>query len=294
MKLKSTIITTIYILVCIILLSLFVANYENIVYPLLKHPILLCILVVLNFLIFYTQSSFFFHLCGSDYSIGIYEGVTIWGASSLLSYVSIFQSHLLIRGAYIKSRGIPIRIIFSVTVIQLIVNIWTGLIFITCILAFKNNLTLFSIPAALLFLPLLLNYYFIYLKRNNFKYTPHLLAFEPYLKYILSIKTIVYSTSFYITSSLSIFLAFNLLKHSIEISEAILIASFVSMSSVISILPNNLGIQEIIIGFIGNVPLEIGINASLSLRFAQILAGSILILASFKIVSHYIRQNNVQ
>ncbi|WP_057832649.1 lysylphosphatidylglycerol synthase domain-containing protein [Colwellia sp. TT2012] len=255
-----------------------------------KEPLIFSLLVLVNLVHFYIQSSLFLLLLNTKMEASNRDCIGIWGCSTILSYLAPFQSGLMIRGVFFHSVGIKTKDIFTASFLQLFINITIGCLIILIIQYDKIQIEyiLIFVLFSVVTLKLLLKLNFIKEKLNTFSY--HNIKYR--LKKILNqratlIKIISFSLAFHLIPGFSTYLGFQLIGEVASFKDAILISSMSSVASVFSILPNNIGIQEAIIsGYtLNNLgSSELGIKLSLLLRITQLTAGVIASIMSLNFI----------
>lgn len=210
------------------------------------HTLVLAILLSITSITIQTIN--YIEILNKKKRLKILPTVRIWSISSLTNYIAPFQPGLLVRAKYFKSLGID-YIDSSIGVIkQLHYNLWIaiGLISLTLptntltLLICKYSLTIIFLMWLLLLVPLknitnkITNHRFES-RINNFFRKP-----KPLQAGLCLLHYLVISSLFYF-----ILEGFDL---EVPFRNAVLLSTALVISSLASITPNNLGVQEAIIG----------------------------------------------
>jgi uncharacterized membrane protein YbhN (UPF0104 family) len=270
----------IFALIGIFLLGVIIySSWPDINAAIKSNPVSFIILIILNYLIYWLQCKAFCLLIDPERS---FKGAfPIWGISNLLNYITAFHTGLLLRGIYFMDHGYQIKEIAYKTFLLMTIN----LIFAVLLLLFSTaNFSTSLAITLLLFIAHL--YYKSKIKEDNTRLNKTIKnihqSLTPKILTLTAANNALLITSIYLTLPI-----FGL---NIDFITATQIASSLSLSSVISLMPNNLGIQEgIFILYMQDQATKDAISVSAFFRCASITAGLTLVIYKARTLIKIIR-----
>tara|TARA_R110002049_G_scaffold182041_2_gene349712 strand:- start:134450 stop:135316 length:867 start_codon:yes stop_codon:yes gene_type:complete len=174
--------------------------------------------------------------------------IRIWSISNLTNYIAPFQPGLLVRAKYFKHLGIDYIDSSMAVIKQIHYNFWVAIGLISLTLPSDNSTFIFCkyFLAGIFFIWLFL---LAPLKNIIGKITNHRFSF--FINNFFSKPTLLQAglctLHYFVVSYLFYFI---LTEFGLEVSfnDTVLLSTALVLSSLVSITPNNLGVQEIIIG----------------------------------------------
>ncbi len=282
----------VYVILIIAIASLIFIYRKSLLQLWVDHPVLILSSILIGATYINVQAYNFLQLLEHTESFNFFEVVRVWSLTSLANYLGPFQPGLLVRFGFFKTYNISVLKTAKTTLRQIQLNILTGMFLasIALIFGFQNStvrtfgILLFSF---LIILPIILRvirYIFESLiKDERFRHfysnwAQDLLTIPPFTKFYL----------FFIQHSimaLLVFIVYNTFTSNFSIFESFLVGILTTLSTLLAIAPNNLGIQEVIFSQISvlkgmETPEAIGI--ALIFRITQI-GGCVLCLALAKV-----------
>lgn len=257
----------------IFLLVIFYVTWPDIVAAVQSDPQQFLVLISLNFLIYWIQGKTF--SCLIDPGRRFPKLFFVWGASNLMNYVTAFHSGLLLRGKYFVRYGYTGKEIVTKTVMLMCINMTISLLLLLISVKSINIWTLVAVGIAGLI-------GFTYLK---FKRTMETTFWQKYFSQCLTFKVFLLSAAYNFVLVFSIYSTLPLFGIEVSFLKSVQIASSLSLSSVVSLMPNNIGIQEgLFVAFSSGHQAAVtdAISASAFFRAASIAAGLILTIAQGK------------
>ena len=262
----------------IALLIIFYVSWPDIVAAVRSNPKQFLILILLNFLIYWIQSNTFSQLMepGRNFPKLFF----VWGASNLLNYVTAFHAGLLLRGKYFINYNYTAKEIATKTVALMGVNTAVAIAFLLASIS-SNYWPAFVIGATII----------IYYLSHNGQAIDKLSPWKKYLVEYLTVRILLLSAANNCVLVISIYSTLPIFGIEIDLRKAIQVASSLSLSSIISLMPNNIGVQEgIFVAFSkGETGAANAISASAFFRAASITAGLALVIAQGKFIFNLIR-----
>lgn len=257
----------------ILLLIVFYVSWPDMVAALRSNSRQFLVLILLNFLIYWIQGKTF--SCLIDPGRHFPKLFFVWGASNLMNYVTAFHSGLLLRGKYFVRYGYTGKEIVTKTVMLMCINMTFSLLLLLISVKSINIWILIAVGIAGLI-------GFTYLK---FKRTTETTFWQKYFSQCLTFKVFLLSAAYNFVLVLSIYSTLPLFGIEVSFLKSVQIASSLSLSSVVSLMPNNIGIQEgLFVAFSSGHQAAVtdAISASAFFRAASIAAGLILTIAQGK------------
>lgn len=263
----------------ILLLTIFYLTWPEIIAALRSNPRQFLVLILLNFLIYWTQSKAFSHLMEPGRKFP--KLFFVWGASNLLNYVTAFHAGLLLRGKYFIGYNYTAKEIATKTAALIGINIAVAIVFL-----FMSTLSGDIWLILIMGFPVLLFYL-----HHKVKAPDNISRWRRLIDQHLSFKVLLFSFANNCILVISIYSTLPIFGVKVDLIKATQIASSLSLSSIISLMPNNIGIQEGI--FVAFSSSEAGIadaiSASAFFRAASITAGLMLVIAQGKFLLNLIR-----
>ena len=237
------------------------------------------------------QSANYLGILNHNNKIKVVPTIKIWAIANLTNYIAPFQPGLLVRAKYFKNLGVSYKNSSIAVVKQIHYNVWIGLGLVVLALPDNNkDLSLLKIVLGLIFIiwPFALR-----LTRRwassifSLKYHEHINKIFDYPRS----KQIILCALHYLVISAMLYFVIKDFGIEVTLTESILLSTALIISSLAAITPNNLGIQEIIIGsfiFIHEPSNYQYITIPFILRLSHITACTILWL----LISYIIRVTN--
>ncbi len=232
-------------------------KYWSLLYNAISEQFIAILLIfLLSALYFLLQAYNFLQLLNRKFNFAFYmETVQLWGLASLTNYLAPFQPGLALRIAHFKSRKIPVSNTAHTTIQQLQLSYWTGFICLGAVLIFYDASGL-RLAGIILIILAMLWYFLIKLANHTLKRVIRSFRLQKYnedlLSYNFSIPDVSRLTIFFVQhfiAMLSVYIAFRSFGSNISLSDSLIIGVVVTLSTLLSILPNNLGIQEFLFAY---------------------------------------------
>ena len=265
-------------------LTWIIFQYWNQLFPIfLEHYTAIFIIIPISMYAIFLQSKNFTQLLHTTNKPALLDTTKMWALSGLTNYLGPFQPGLAVRAAYFKSHGISVRETLQTTVKQLVISIWIGLLVFSIFAPFSlnENIQKTSIFTLTLFLvaPLLENKIIATIKRvidknNEIHNDTSWLRLNKIGQYKLFF-------SVYISLCLSSWVIYEEFNANLYVYDYAILAVILVFSSLISITPNNLGIQELFFGYAahaGGLSIPDGIAIALLYRVTHIFSCAFIIL----------------
>jgi len=282
---KHYIKTAIYISVLFTYVVIITYHWDAISKSLFNHPLAILYALVLSIIAIAIQAYNFTDLLESKVKIQFLSTYRMWAMSNIINYIAPFQPGLVARGVYFKSHSISYSKTLHTTLRQLLLSLWIGAGILALFLPYQSMLTNYlKLSAAGIFLFCL---FIIFYDNSELikKYLPY--------RYLRNVQTLfsrpsISQTTFiiiqYILVALSYYLVLSEFQLTATMPWVFLLAVTIILSTIISITPNNIGLQELIIGTavykMGAIDAYI-ISIPIIFRTAHILScGFILLLTS--------------
>lgn len=277
--------TAIYISVLFMYIVTIVYYWDAISKSLINYPMALLYALGLSIIAIAIQAYNFTDLLGSEVKIQFLSTYRMWAMSNIINYIAPFQPGLVARGIYFKSHSISYSKTLHTTLRQLLLSLWVGIGILALFLPYQSMLTYYlKLSAAGIFLFFL---FIIFYDNSELikKYLPH--------RYLSNVRTlfarpsiaqIIFIMIQYVLIALCYYLVLSEFRLTVSMPSVFLLAVAIILSTIISITPNNIGLQELIIGSavykMGAIDAHI-ISIPIIFRTAHILAcGVILLLPS--------------
>lgn len=208
--------------------------------------LVVCVLMSLGITV---QTLNFLHLLAWREPLAIRPAIHAWALATALNYLGPFQPGLALRLAYFKSRGVPLTYTAATTLRQLQLSMWTALLVSAIALALLGG------EAGWLGAGLLLAI-FVAWPRLLDEARPRLLRLRwpawlqrhlPSLAIVLTPLPLAATRYFFLQHLLGaalILFTYRQFEAVVSVAGAMLIAVGVYLSSLVAILPNNLGILD--------------------------------------------------
>ena len=298
-KFKGYIAKFIYLAIIATISILFLVYGDSFINLWVDHPFIILSSILIGAVYIHIQAFNFLKLLGHIDSFDYFMVVKVWSLTGLANYLGPFQPGLIIRFGFFKSHNISLTKTAKTTVRQIQLNFLAGfiLVSISLILGFESLSVKYFGLCLLIFIiimPLLLNlirYIFINVLRNI-----KLKAFyHQWLKEYLTFPSFNNFYLFFIQHSimaLLVYIVYTSFINDFSIFEAYLTGILTTLSALVSIAPNNLGIQELIFGQLSvlkGTSTAQAIGISLIFRIAQI--GGCLVSFLFSNLAIYFRTN---
>jgi len=274
--------TAIYISVLLMYIAIITYHWDAISRSLFNHPVTILYALILSTIGIAIQAYNFTDLLGSKVKIQFLSTYRMWAMSNLINYIAPFQPGLVARGIYFKSHSISYSKTLHTTLRQLLLSLWIGTGILALFLPYQSMLTNYlKLSAAGVFLFFL---FIIFYNNSELikKYLP-----QRYLRNVQPLFTrpsmtqIIFIISQYILIALCYFLVLSEFQLTVTIPSVFLLAVIIILSTIISITPNNIGLQELIIGTavykMGAIDVYI-ISIPVIFRTAHILSCGIILL----------------
>ena len=256
---------------------------EAITLALREHPLLLALVIVTTIINIHLQAYNFGQLLGPTPMPPLPQTVRMWSLASLSNYLGPFQPGIALRLAFFKLHGITLKASSSATFRQALLNVKVALVLIFLASLMIEELPwLFSLAALIVLIlwPLMINQASSLLSQpwlssrisaealsaiiNAFKHLQGSRQWPFYLQYLLV--------------TLNILVIYNGFGTQLEFADALLLATLVTLTSLLSITPSNIGIQEALLGYAAHLhglDMEQIIAIALLFRLGHICACSI-------------------
>lgn len=279
---KHYIKTAIYISVLFMYIVIIAYHWDAISKSFFNYPMALLYALILSIIAIAIQAYNFTDLLGSKVKIQFLSTYRMWAMSNIINYIAPFQPGLVARGIYFKSHSISYSKTLHTTLRQLLLSLWIGIGILALFLPYQSMLTHYlKLSAAGIFLFFL---FIIFYDNSELikKYLDH-----RYLRNVRtlfakpSITQIIFIIIQYILVALSYYLVLSEFQLAVTMAWVFLLAVIIILSTIISITPNNIGLQELIIGTavykMGAVDAYI-ISIPIIFRTAHILSCGIILL----------------
>lgn len=278
-------------------------KYWPVLYNAIAEKYFAIILILLLSAVYFLLQAFnFLQLLNLKPSFLFYmETVQLWGLASLTNYLAPFQPGLALRVAHFKANRIPIANTAHTTLQQLQLSYWTGFICLGVTLIF-HDLDSYRIAGITLSVVAILWFLLLKVANRAFKRFIVLFKLEKYnenlISYDLSIPGISRLIIFFIQhliSMLAVLIAFRSFGTDLSIADAFIIGIVVTLSTLLSVLPNNLGIQELLFAYSAHLNGMVtgeSISIALVFRIAQILS-SFLIFTFSSVIIRVLGSNKI-
>ncbi len=198
----------------------------------------------------FIQTTNYLGLLDKKHNISLLPTTKVWSISILFNYIAPFQAGLLIRAKYFNSKGVSYADSTATVLRQLHYSIWIALGLCSLTIPVVDNKTmLFKIACAVLFLSWLI---FIspikkILKRYRDK---RFVQFSLDALKVPTFKQLTLSFTHYMIIACLFYMLLNEFNIPSTFTYSIFLSAIVVAASLIAITPNNLGIQELLIGYL--------------------------------------------
>lgn len=220
----------------------------------------LTVIISLVILQLYLQSRNFVDLLETKVNKGKLDWLHLWAISNLSNYFAPFQPGLAVRAGVLKSWGVPVAKTTTATLKQVHLSLLSAAILMSAGMTFSPLFNFGFWPLVLLGISFTWIIVFFYapcaLPNHKRKHADEIAREKPTKQQIALI------LANYIISATAIYIVYNTLGAPLKIADSLLLATINTLSSLISILPANIGAQELILWQAGELS---GLNPELTI-----------------------------
>jgi hypothetical protein len=229
-------------------------------------------------------------MLGANERFSLVQTWHTWAAANLANYLGPFQPGLAVRMAYFRGLGVPVVDTVRATLRQLVLSLWVGS-GMTAIGLFSNDagIRLFAVFGCLLFIasPWIASGLRATIP-SGYGNSRIVSAFRSLLE-LCRIGMPVYRlwpfVMQYILMAVCFYAAYNEFGVNLGADESILLAVIFAMSVLVALTPNNLGVQELLLGYVafwGGLGGGEALGVALIFRVAHLLACGVVLLVTFR------------
>ncbi len=254
---------------------------------LLDHRSALCFAVLVYVLALTVQTQNFLKLLRTKLTIPFSKALRTWALGQLANYLGPLQPGLAVRFLFFKRHGVSTSVILSATLQQIHLSLWvaTGAFAAATLLIGSELLQLLGGLCILVFLAWPMVVTFLRQLLLAIPLSHRLNHYSKPIAPLLSAPPLALLPWFslqYILGTLLISVVYASFGANLTVGEALLIATTVYASSLVALLPNNLGLQDAVYGafaYSGGLDLDTALSIILLLRIAHVLACGLLVIA---------------
>ena len=282
--------TVVFLGVLVLIAVLTVIYGEQIIIAFRDHFPALIYAVIITVIALALQSYNFLQLVGKSVKVPYMHALHTWAVANLANYLGPFQPGLAVRALYFKRIGVPLLTTTRATLRQLILSVWvaSGL----CVVGLFNanpGIRYFAIcgVAGFICMPLVLR-----LLRSCFPGDGSESRLAGFIRKILDLGKIGMPAYKlwpfiiqYMLMALCFYAVYNVFGVQMKFDEATLLAVIFALSALFSITPNNLGMQELLLGYVahmGGLSGGVAFSVALVFRVAHFLACIIVIGVTYR------------
>ena len=285
---QKTIKSFLFIIVIVIYLTLIIKYLDPILSAATLHTKSIFYAILLTILGISMQVFNYLGLLSAKNNLKLIPTIRVWAISGLVNYIAPFQPGLLIRAKYLNTMGVSYTESTATVIKQLHYSCWVGLGIFSATLPVTDSKTyVIKIVATITFLSWLIFLLPIKSILNKYSSNPYIQHAVNSLKYP-TFKQLSLFISHYLIVSTLFYVVLNEFDIPASFIYSMFLSSVIVVASLTSITPNNLGIQEMIIGYfifkLGTSNYE-HITLPFVIRLAHILACSIIVFLSSVILA---------
>lgn len=253
---------------------------------LLEHRSTLCFAIIVYLLALAVQTLNFLKLLQTKLTIPFSKALRAWALGQLANYLGPLQPGLAVRFLFFRRHGVSTPVILNATLQQIHLSLWvaTGAFAVSALLIGSDVLQLLGGLCILVFLTWPMVVTFLRRLLLIIPFSHRLNRYSKPITPLLSIPPVTLLPWFslqYILGALLISVVYASFGANLTVGEALLIATTVYASSLVALLPNNLGLQDALYGafaYSGGLDLSTVLSIILLLRVAHILACGLLVI----------------
>lgn len=236
--------------ILIFVLVYYVYNYFDILIDAVQsHYVLLLILSALSMVAIFLQASNYLDMLEYEREISLYGVYKMWAHANLVNYLAPFQPGLIIRALYFKKYEINYLDTGITSLRQCYISLVIGLLFLAILVPSSTSILL--VIKLLLIVSFILGVLFFYIDISPVLKLVPLPNLELYSSRVLVVPTCKQLTMIvlqYLIIGFAYYLMFMEFGHNLSIGNALLLSSSTILTTLFSIFPNGVGIQEVIVG----------------------------------------------
>ncbi len=275
-----------YALALVLLSVVFFKYWDIVVYSISGHILILLYIIPLYLLAIIVQANNYLKLLDLSIALSIVMTTQVWAVSNLVNYLGPFQPGLLVRMIFFKKNGISLAKSSFTSLKQVAISLWIALLLFTIfapltqlselrILAFFSALIFFLIPV---FEKSIVYFLVIILKRkglelNNWEKLK-IFSFKKLPQYYLFFIN-------YLLICLSLWFVYDDFGANISVAEVVILTVTLVFSTLVTITPNNVGVQEVLLGYashVGGLSGGEAVTIALLFRIAQIASCLLIVV----------------
>ncbi len=280
----------IFFVVLLVIGYMTVIHFEKVTTIFTEHFSALVYAIFMTLIAFAIQTYNFLQLLHPSNKVPYFRALHTWGTANLANYLGPFQPGIAVRLVYFKSMGVSVNETTHASVRQLMISLWLASgISVVGLFSEYMPIKLFAITGILIFIlmPIMLQAASKFIDQigSNSR-------FFVLLRTVLDLDKIGVSPykmwSFiaqYILGALVLYGVYHMFDIPIALHESILMAVLFMLSSLFSVTPNNLGIQELLIGYVahlGGAAVATALSIALLFRVAHITSCLIIMTVTSK------------
>ena len=280
--------TILFILVVSLLVSLVALNWRQVFAAFSEHyPVLLVVasIVVVSLAL---QAYNFLQLLGVERRIPFLQAWHTWAIANIVNYLGPLQPGLAVRLAYFKSFGVPVIETTRATLRQLVFSTWiaSGMT-VFGLLSDDAGIRLFAAGGCLVFVMspwIVASLKSVICNANGSTWVCGLI--RPLLDLCRLGMPLFKLWPFvmqYLLMALNLYVVYNEFGVDLKVEEAILLAVVFALSTLVALTPNNLGVQELLLGSVaywGGMSGGDALSMTIFIRVAHLIACTFVVVAT--------------
>jgi hypothetical protein len=282
--------TTIFFIVLAVMGYLTVINFDQVAAAFTEHFTALIYTTFITFIGLAIQTYNFLQLLQTDREIPYLQALHTWGVSNLANYLGPFQPGLAVRMVYFKSIGVPVKSTTHASLRQLLLSVWiaTGLAVVGLFSGY-TSIKLFAVfgITAFILMPLVLKVLRLSMAggRSDSRFITIVRSVLDLGKIGMPPYRLWSFIAQYVLGALVLYGVYQMFDIPLKLHEAMLLSVIFMLSGLFSVTPNNLGTQELLIGYVahlGGASGGVAFSMALLFRVAHVIACLTIIALTYR------------